>query len=842
MAEGSVAPWPERLGRYVGVYSGDYEWQQLTVIDGAHIEWTGEDTFKGYMILRLLGCDQETVEELEIEEDDLETGSLQARSYFEAVVDKESKTFVIKSHRIEHFHKKRGLFGKGTYVVELNADNSAMIARFPAQDGVIFFRQQKRDLTGAAIKEAKKIREKERGGAQETVEELEIEEDDLETGSLQARSYFEAVVDKESKTFVIKSHRIEHFHKKRGLFGKGTYVVELNADNSAMIARFPAQDGVIFFRQQKRDLTGAAIKEAKKIREKERGGAQEESDGKKKKRDLLGDGAAAAELEIDEDQREEVAEIDSILGSEQERQMLKDTYRKLEQMRGDCWEETGPHEVLFSIEVPMLSNVDNLLQTFEAAFAVTYRWKVSESDIYAYTLNPDNWRPSWVPPDFDILNAIEWKEVGPSQQEENGKVRPVVLFEPKKGGDEEDEHRPLHVSATLQSIDTKGLKPTLYAQKCLRFRSVMSEGLELESFPFDCQNFKVFFGQSDVPTSEMILNPDADENGNFVKVNQNLSALTEWDVRPPCLDLVTHRKNEMNEKLELQNVAYQSFVLVLRGAREWTVYAWRIFFVLSMLMLVANLAFALHPVDSLSDRLSLGVTLLLTCIAYSLVVGSSLPMLGYLTILDKYITASYVYISFVLIANAAVGSDILTGSFIEKFAMTVFRKAHDHTEAVDEFFMTLSLLIWAVSHIWLFVQICAFIIPRERKKLYTHWSEGENVDISRSVFGQGSGADELTVCADKTHTLLAPSGKKMGVTYLHRSALELFEDQKKESEALRDFFRRGTQTSMKLKSIQELSGELGGDEEGETGNGGEGGGEHDKETPLLTEEERRLLD
>ncbi len=59
------------------------------------------------------------------------------------------------------------------------------------------------------------------------------------------------------------------------------------------------------------------------------------------------------------------------------------------------------------------------------------------------------------------------------------------------------------------------------------------------------------------------------------------------------------------------------------------------------------------PSNSLADRMSVNLTLLLTAVAFKFVVSQSLPHISYLTLLDKYVLTSFVMLFFVVVENVA---------------------------------------------------------------------------------------------------------------------------------------------------------------------------------------------
>ena len=116
-----------------------------------------------------------------------------------------------------------------------------------------------------------------------------------------------------------------------------------------------------------------------------------------------------------------------------------------------------------------------------------------------------------------------------------------------------------------------------------------------------------------------------------------------------------------------------------------------------IISLLSNGLFSLNPTDQLGDRLSYGVTLLLTDAAYILVISSSVPVLPYLTILEKYIITNFCYISLNIIL---ISFNQMTNYFIS-----------------DELTMSISLLAWIIIHLYYILLVRYSIIPEELSKL-----------------------------------------------------------------------------------------------------------------------------
>jgi hypothetical protein len=64
-------------------------------------------------------------------------------------------------------------------------------------------------------------------------------------------------------------------------------------------------------------------------------------------------------------------------------------------------------------------------------------------------------------------------------------------------------------------------------------------------------------------------------------------------------------------------------------------------------------ALSFDPEIHCVDRFALLVTLMLTASTYSLVIGGELPTLGYLTLIDKYVLGTFLFIFLVTIEVAS---------------------------------------------------------------------------------------------------------------------------------------------------------------------------------------------
>lgn len=96
-------------------------------------------------------------------------------------------------------------------------------------------------------------------------------------------------------------------------------------------------------------------------------------------------------------------------------------------------------------------------------------------------------------------------------------------------------------------------------------------------------------------------------------------------------------------------------------------YLSNIVLVLFLITLMAAYTFSIDVTDAAS-RLELNFTLVLTSVAFKYTVSSYLPRITYLTLMDKYVLATFVFLGVVGFENASVAvlSNKDTGRFVDR--------------------------------------------------------------------------------------------------------------------------------------------------------------------------------
>ena len=119
---------------------------------------------------------------------------------------------------------------------------------------------------------------------------------------------------------------------------------------------------------------------------------------------------------------------------------------------------------------------------------------------------------------------------------------------------------------------------------------------------------------------------------------------------------------------------------------------YRVVAVMALFSLASIVAFCGDPEVNALERLGITFTLMLTATAYSLVIASGLPTLGYLTFLDKYILATFSFI-------ALVGAEIAVIDWVAARHSASPDQPLYNAEDALEFASYADLALWLTIHV-----------------------------------------------------------------------------------------------------------------------------------------------
>ena len=282
--------------------------------------------------------------------------------------------------------------------------------------------------------------------------------------------------------------------------------------------------------------------------------------------------------------------------------------------------------VNYSVDITRIADINTQFEQFYANVTVTMTYKVDRNDVFAFAMEPTDWKPSWKPDPLEARNATRAEDLS------------VTHLDPR----------------LVVRDNGPGLGRDVCAVLTTEYSSNYRNEYSLRGFPFDLQALTVEFRLTCEPGVEYICN---NENG-AVQRWEYQEDNSEWD----SVDAWTSLEQDIT------GTAAVTVNAVVRVSRVFFVYFVRIVAVNALIMTLTLCIYVLDTTDDLADRLGHAFTMLLTAVAYSLVVASALPTLGYLTWLDKYILGTYLYLFNIIGHFTVVGNSIL---FAPEVAATV---------------------------------------------------------------------------------------------------------------------------------------------------------------------------
>lgn len=238
--------------------------------------------------------------------------------------------------------------------------------------------------------------------------------------------------------------------------------------------------------------------------------------------------------------------------------------------------EHGPRQVFFDIVVRLLFDIDLVHQRFSGTVILNLLWMLSKSEEEQWHKKTTFFEAEWTPPEVELANAIE-------------------------------------ASVTVSKVSV-GLLGNMLIGKCSQtVTGTFMEVMELQNFPFDCQEFKLIMA---FPASEEVfqLHPAIDKV-ECARMLQDPSILPEYCFSNPILELGHTSQEELQADFSYKEVRQPAVVLRMKARRAWRGYVNKVVFTLALVSLAVVFAFVI-PHEELGDRLAHTTTLFLTAVAF----------------------------------------------------------------------------------------------------------------------------------------------------------------------------------------------------------------------------------
>ena len=351
----------------------------------------------------------------------------------------------------------------------------------------------------------------------------------------------------------------------------------------------------------------------------------------------------------------------------------------------EYWEpDEGPHQVWVNINIHRLDQIDTVNQTFGTEFTVIQCWIWSKMD---EELNSD-----FLTANLNSLTCHEDQQLKVSWQPKSLKFPNAMnsqLFVEEEG------------------LNLKKYNDLVLIEKKTRVSGLFSEKFELESFPFDCQDFHIDIDWDDSEkTCKISPNP---LNHDFVTLNIDSMVQKLFKIHEPIVETFLKPIKVVSEGMRVIHDHQPSIAISLKGERVWISYFWQIFLLLSLMSTFSLFAFTLEIQDS-GNRLNFTMTVFLTKVAFQFSISSLLPKLSYVTLLDIYVIVSMVFGCSVML-QIAIMSWVITN---DAFEITPFM--NNTLFGVNAFILT-------AGNLCLCIYISRCVLPKEKLKLiFSEWS------------------------------------------------------------------------------------------------------------------------
>jgi Neurotransmitter-gated ion-channel ligand binding domain/Neurotransmitter-gated ion-channel transmembrane region len=163
------------------------------------------------------------------------------------------------------------------------------------------------------------------------------------------------------------------------------------------------------------------------------------------------------------------------------------------------------------------------------------------------------------------------------------------------------------------------------------YRGTIAGNLDLHEFPLDKQTLEVDLEESGFEADQVVFVPDEARALNPARALPH-----GWLLRGMSTEAKTSSYSKTGEKYTMLRVN-------LAIERDPHYYVWAIVLPLIPIVAAAWVVFWMHPKE-FSSQISVGITAMLTVVAYRISIDSSLPPLNYMTRMDYFLLACQVFV------------------------------------------------------------------------------------------------------------------------------------------------------------------------------------------------------
>jgi hypothetical protein len=177
-----------------------------------------------------------------------------------------------------------------------------------------------------------------------------------------------------------------------------------------------------------------------------------------------------------------------------------------------------------------------------------------------------------------------------------------------------------------------------------RFAATLTSRFKLRRFPFDAQRLLVIIHPFVVDGREFTFIPSS---GRTLTSNefQIFSSLASWQIESVGSSI---QPITLPNKMQLTEIRFHISV-----RRRFGFYLWKVFLPLVLMVVLSWTVFWIEPGD-LDNQVQIAVTTILTVIAFGFAISGNLPRVPYLTYIDAFFLACYIFVFISIIELMAV--------------------------------------------------------------------------------------------------------------------------------------------------------------------------------------------
>jgi len=281
-------------------------------------------------------------------------------------------------------------------------------------------------------------------------------------------------------------------------------------------------------------------------------------------------------------------------------------------------ESDKPHyDVFVRINMFQISDVDTVACTFAANFFLTATWRDHELDYET------------------LKNIKDPKDPKAQSKKIQESFDPKLMFMNAVGSPKYEDN------FELDWMRGRDGSPAV----CVRMEvtGTFREQFELRSFPMDAQPLNILITSHN---RKDILTLHGDDDKESSRTRTEFMILNEFELSPVrfCSAKTVHK----------HHAGYPLLYAGVIVSRNYGYHLWNVFLPTFLITLMSVTTFSV-PLEEVSDRCGVILTLVLTSVAYKFIVSQGLPKISYCTFLDTYVMISFLFLTVIALGVSLVG-------------------------------------------------------------------------------------------------------------------------------------------------------------------------------------------